>query len=215
MRAAAIDTMFARWQERDPEPATELVFDTPFELLVAVVLSAQATDAAVNRATAGLFAVAPTPLRMAELGVDGIKPYIARLGLSNAKAGYVAGLSRRLVELGGDVPADRAVLESLPGVGRKTANVVLNAVMGLPTIAVDTHVFRVANRTGLAPGVNVAQVEAALMQRVPRRYLQHAHHWLLLHGRYVCTARRPACPTCIVRDLCLYTDKTQGASMSQ
>lgn len=215
MQPAAIDEMFARWQARDPAPATELVHATPFQLLVAVVLSAQATDAAVNRVTARLFRVAGTPAALATLGAAGIKPYIASLGLSNAKSVYVAALSQQVAASAGELPTDRAGLEALPGVGRKTANVVLNAVFGLPTLAVDTHVFRVANRTGLAPGADVRRVETALLERIPAAYLFHAHHWLLLHGRYVCTARRPACPDCLIRDLCLFEDKTPGDPLTR
>ncbi|WP_460813031.1 endonuclease III [Luteimonas pelagia] len=211
MPEADIHEFFARLRELDPAPKTELEYATPYELLVAVALSAQATDAGVNKATRRLFKVANTPAAMAALGVEGLKPYIATIGLFNTKAANVVAAARILVEEhGGEVPRDRAALEALPGVGRKTANVVLNTAFGEPTMAVDTHIFRVANRTGLAPGRDVREVEDALLSRVPAAFLHDAHHWLILHGRYTCKARRPECPRCPVRDLCLYRDKTPG-----
>lgn len=211
MRDEAIRTAFERWRELNPHPTTELLYSTPFELLVAVVLSAQATDVGVNKATRRLFPVANTPTAIAALGVEGLKPYIATIGLFNAKAANVVALSERLLaEHGGDVPRDRAALEALPGVGRKTANVVLNTAFGEPTMAVDTHIFRVANRTGLAPGKDVRAVEEALLKRVPTEFLQDAHHWLILHGRYTCKARTPECGRCPIRDLCRFKDKTPG-----
>ena len=207
--AREVDRFFAILAERDPEPQTELEYANPFTLLVAVVLSAQATDASVNKATPALFAVAPTPASMAGLGEEGIAPYIKTIGLFNAKARNLAALSRILVEKhGGQVPRDREALEALPGVGRKTANVVLNVAFGDPTIAVDTHIFRVANRTGLAPGKTPRAVEDGLETIVPAKWKRHAHHWLILHGRYVCKARRPDCAVCAVRELCRYEAKT-------
>lgn len=211
MKRAQIEEMFARLQARDPEPETELQYSSPFTLLVAVVLSAQATDVGVNRATPGLFALADTPAKMAALDEATIREKIKTIGLFNTKAKNVLNLSRILEEqYGGKVPRDRAALETLPGVGRKTANVVLNVAFGEPTIAVDTHIFRVANRTGLAPGKTPDAVEAKLMKAVPTQYRQHAHHWLILHGRYVCKARKPNCPSCLIRDLCAFNDKTKG-----
>ncbi|MEI2455877.1 endonuclease III [Lysobacter firmicutimachus] len=205
------EEMFSRLRELNPHPTTELDYATPFELLVAVALSAQATDVGVNKATRKLFPVANTPQAIAALGVEGLKPYIATIGLFNTKAANVVALSQQLLERhGGEVPRDRAALEALPGVGRKTANVVLNTAFGEPTMAVDTHIFRVANRTGLAPGKDVRAVEDALLKAVPAEYLQDAHHWLILHGRYVCKARKPDCPHCAIRDLCRFTDKTPG-----
>jgi endonuclease-3 len=202
MKRAEIEEMFARLQARDPHPETELQYHNPFELLVAVVLSAQATDVGVNKATPGLFALANTPAKMAALPEATIREKVKTIGLFNTKAKNVLKLSQILVEShGGEVPRDRAALESLPGVGRKTANVVLNVAFGEPTIAVDTHIFRVGNRTGLAKGKTPDAVEAKLMKAVPARYRQHAHHWLILHGRYVCKARKPECPTCLIRDL--------------
>jgi endonuclease-3 len=209
MSPEAADAFFARLAAADPEPRTELAYTTPFTLLVAVVLSAQATDVGVNKATGALFAVADHPAAMLDLGEERLVGMIRTIGLFRTKARNVIALSRVLVEQhGGRVPRDRAALEALPGVGRKTANVVLNVLWGEPTIAVDTHCFRVANRTGLAPGKTPLQVEAGLEAAVPARWRQHAHHWLILHGRYVCTARRPACPTCLVRDLCGFAEKT-------
>jgi endonuclease III len=211
MPVADIAEFFARLRELEPEPRTELEYSSPYELLVAVTLSAQATDIGVNKATRRLFPVANTPEQVAALGVEGLKPYIATIGLFNTKAANVVAAARMLVERhGGQVPRDRAALEALPGVGRKTANVVLNTAFGEPAMAVDTHIFRVANRTGLAPGRNVREVEDALLKRVPREFLRDAHHWLILHGRYTCKARRPECPRCPVRDLCRYPDKTPG-----
>ncbi|HJV27493.1 MAG TPA: endonuclease III [Aromatoleum sp.] len=209
MKRDAIREFFRRLAEANPAPTTELEFGTPFQLLVAVVLSAQATDKSVNLATRGLFAAAPTPEEMITLGEEGVADHIKTIGLYRNKAKNVVALSHQLLERhGGEVPADREALEALPGVGRKTANVVLNTVFRQPVMAVDTHIFRVANRTGLAPGKDVLAVEQALMKRVPEEYLLDAHHWLILHGRYVCTARKPRCPECIVRDLCEFRDKT-------
>ena len=206
-----IETFFARLAERLPAPATELEYSSPFTLLVAVVLSAQATDVGVNKATKTLFAVADTPEAMADLGEAGIRAHIKTIGLYQGKAKNVAALSRILLEQhGGAVPHDRAALEALPGVGRKTANVVLNTAFGEPTIAVDTHIFRVGNRTGLAPGTTPRQVEDQLVAKVPAAYRIGCHHWLILHGRYVCKARKPDCPNCVVRDLCRYQAKTEG-----
>lgn len=206
-----IQEFFSRLEARDPAPKTELNYSSPFTLLVAVVLSAQATDVGVNRATPGLFAAADTPQAMVALGEAGIRDKIKTIGLFNTKAKNVLRLSEILVEnYGGEVPRDREALESLPGVGRKTANVVLNVAFGEPTIAVDTHIFRVSNRTGLAPGKTPDAVEAALMRVVPERFRQHAHHWLILHGRYACVARKPKCPTCPLSDLCAFADKTKG-----
>ncbi|HZP20810.1 MAG TPA: endonuclease III [Bauldia sp.] len=201
--------IFRRFAARDPEPKTELHYRDPFTLLVAVVLSAQATDAGVNKATPALFRAAPTPAKMAALGEEKIAEYIRTIGLYRGKARNVAALSRKLVEEhGGKVPSTRQELEALPGVGRKTANVVLNVAFGQPTMAVDTHIFRVSNRTGLAPGGDPEAVEAELERIVPEAYRLHAHHWLILHGRYVCTARKPDCPACIIRDICRYPAKT-------
>jgi len=209
MSAAQVEAMFRRLAEANPEPITELEYGSPFQLLVAVVLSAQATDKGVNLATRRLFPLAPTPEAMATLGEDGIAEQIRTIGLYRNKARNVAMLSRQLLERhGGEVPRDRAALEALPGVGRKTANVVLNTLFGEPTIAVDTHLFRLANRTGLAPGKDVLAVERSLLRRIPKPYLQNAHHWLILHGRYICVARSPKCGQCIVRDLCGCRDKT-------
>ncbi|KFN41324.1 endonuclease III [Arenimonas oryziterrae] len=202
---------FARLAELNPHPTTELDYSTPFELLIAVILSAQATDVGVNKATRKLYPVANTPAAILALGEDGLKKYINTIGLFNAKAANVIATCRLLIERhGGEVPRDRESLEALPGVGRKTANVVLNTAFGEPTMAVDTHIFRVANRTGLAPGKTVRAVEDKLMKAVPREYLMDAHHWLILHGRYVCKARKPDCPQCVVRGLCRYKDKTPG-----
>jgi len=208
---AEIEEMFARLRQLNPHPTTELEFSTPYELLVAVTLSAQATDVGVNKATRKLFPVANTPARIAALGVEGLKPYIATMGLYNTKAANVVAMAEQLLaHHGGEVPHDRAALEALPGVGRKTANVVLNTAFGEPTMAVDTHIFRVSNRTGLAPGKNVREVEDGLLRSVPPHYLHDAHHWLILHGRYVCKARVPDCPHCVIRDICRYKDKTPG-----
>jgi endonuclease-3 len=200
---------FARLAELDPHPKTELEYGSPFQLLVAVMLSAQATDVGVNKATRRLFPRAPTPQAMLALGEAKLRDAISSIGLFNTKAANVIKACRLLVDLhGGQVPHDRAALEALPGVGRKTANVVLNVAFGEPTIAVDTHIFRVANRTGLAPGKDVRAVEDKLQKAVPAEYRQHAHHWLILHGRHTCRARKPDCPRCIVRDLCAYPAKT-------
>jgi endonuclease-3 len=200
--------IFERLRAANPHPTTELHHRTPFELLVAVVLSAQATDKGVNKATARLFPVANTPAAIANLGVPGLTPYVQTIGLWRNKAKNIVAMSEILLrEHGGQVPANRAALEQLPGVGRKTANVILNTAFGQPTIAVDTHIFRVANRTGLAPGRDVDEVEQKLMKFVPDEFRQDAHHWLILHGRYVCVARSPKCGGCIIRDLCEFRDK--------
>ncbi|MEA3275455.1 MAG: endonuclease III [Pseudomonadota bacterium] len=200
--------IFERLRATNPTPTTELVYTTPFELLVAVILSAQATDKGVNKATARLFPIANTPAAILSLGEDGLKHHIRTIGLFNSKARNIIKTCRILVEEHqGRVPADRKALEALPGVGRKTANVVLNTAFGQPTMAVDTHIFRVANRTGIAPGKTPLAVEKRLLRFVPKEFLQDAHHWLILHGRYVCTARRPRCPECIIRDLCEYREK--------
>ncbi|WP_019628390.1 endonuclease III [Thioalkalivibrio sp. AKL10] len=209
MNAAKREAIFERLKAANPEPTTELDYDTPFELLIAVILSAQATDVGVNKATRRLYPVANTPEAILELGLDGLKEHIKTIGLYNAKAENVMKTCRLLVERhGGEVPRDRESLEALPGVGRKTANVILNTAFGVPTIAVDTHIFRVANRTGLAPGKTVLEVEKRLMRLTPKAYLQDAHHWLILHGRYVCKARKPECWRCPIADLCEYKAKT-------
>ena len=209
MPKADIEAMFARFAAKLPEPKGELQYTNPFTLLVAVVLSAQATDAGVNKATPALFKAADTPEKMAALGEERVSELIRTIGLYRTKARNVIALSKQLVaEFGGKVPRSREALQSLPGVGRKTANVVLNIAFGEPTIAVDTHIFRVSNRTGLAPGRTPEEVETALGRVVPERYRLHAHHWLILHGRYVCKARKPDCPDCLIRDLCRYPDKT-------
>ena len=209
MHPATRRAIFRRLQAANPTPTTELLHGSPFELLVAVMLSAHTTDRSVNAATRQLFAVANTPAAIAALGVEGVKPYIRPVGLYNTKSKNLVALARQLLELhGGEVPAERAALEALPGVGRKTANIILNMVFGEAQIAVDTHIFRVANRTGLAPGRNPREVEEALRAAVPPEFRKDAHHWLILHGRYVCTARAPACPKCIIRDLCEYPHKT-------
>jgi endonuclease III len=212
MQPARRRAIFRRLQAANPRPATELLYSSAFELLVAVMLSAHTTDKSVNAATRKLFAVANTAQAIAALGVNGVRPYIKSVGLYNTKSKNLIGLARQIVELhGGAVPASREALEALPGVGRKTANVILNVVFGESTIAVDTHIFRVANRTGLAPGKTPLAVEAALIANTPKEYLQNAHHWLLLHGRYVCIARVPLCPQCLIRDLCEYPHKTHAA----
>ena len=209
MKKDNIPLFFATLQAANPEPETELEYTTPFELLAAVLLSAQATDVGVNKATRKLYPVANTPQAILDLGVEGLEEYIKTIGLYRSKAKHLIEACRMLVELhGGEVPRTRAELEALPGVGRKTANVVLNIAFGQPTIAVDTHLFRVANRTGLAPGKDPLAVETALERVVPADYALHAHHWLILHGRYVCKAARPDCPACLIRDLCLFEDKT-------
>jgi endonuclease III len=210
VNAARRRKIYERFATANPAPATELNFSTPFELLVAVVLSAQATDVSVNKATAKLFPVANTPSALLDLGEEGLKGYIKTIGLYNSKAKNLMKTCAVLVGThGGEVPRDRDALEALPGVGRKTANVILNTAFGEPTIAVDTHIFRVANRIGLAPGANVRAVEDALVRVTPDEFKRHAHHWLILHGRYVCKARRPDCPACLIADLCEYPDKTR------
>ena len=208
MKKDDIDPFFHRLSAADPHPTTELNYRNVYTLLVAVVLSAQATDVGVNKATAKLFKTVETPAKMVALGEDALIQHIRTIGLFRNKAKNVIALSERLLaEHGGKVPADRAALEALPGVGRKTANVVLNTAFGEPTIAVDTHIFRLSNRTGLAPGKDVRAVEDALLKRVPEAYRRHAHHWLILHGRYVCRARKPDCGSCVVMDLCGYKAK--------
>jgi endonuclease III len=210
MPAADIRAMFERLQELNPHPTTELEYSSPFELLVAVILSAQATDVSVNRAMRRLFPVANTPQAIAALGVEGLKPYIATIGLFNTKAANVIAMCQQLLEMhDGEVPRMRAALEALPGVGRKTANVIMNTAFGEPTMAVDTHIFRVSNRIGLAPGKTVLAVEQGLLKRIPQEFLQDAHHWLILHGRYTCKARKPECWRCPIRDLCRFKCKTQ------
>jgi endonuclease-3 len=207
---ADIEEFFARLKKHIPDPKTELQYKNPYTLLVAVALSAQATDKSVNKATEPLFKTIDTPEKMVALGVEKLTDAIKTIGLFRGKAKNVVALSQILIEKHGSVvPKDRAALEELPGVGRKTANVVLNVAFGEPTIAVDTHIFRVSNRTGLAPGKDVLAVELSLEKRVPDKYRLHAHHWLILHGRYTCVAREPLCPTCVVRDLCNFPDKTK------
>lgn len=202
--------ILTRLREQNPHPTTELIYSTPFELLIAVLLSAQATDVSVNKATAKLYPVANTPQTILELGVDGVKSHIKTIGLYNSKAENVIKTCRLLLEKHqGEIPEDRAALEALPGVGRKTANVVLNTAFGWPTIAVDTHIFRVSNRTGFAPGKNVDQVETMLLKVVPDEFKTDCHHWLILHGRYTCIARKPRCSACIIEDLCEFTEKTE------
>ncbi|UCV02093.1 endonuclease III [Dechloromonas denitrificans] len=209
MKKADIELFFARLRAANPAPTTELHYATPFQLLIAVILSAQATDVGVNKATARLFPVAPTPDRMLALGIEGLSDYIRTIGLYRTKAKNVIATCRLLLELhDGEVPADRAALEALPGVGRKTANVVLNTAFGQPTIAVDTHIFRLGNRTGLAPGKTVLEVEQKLLRVTPDHYKKDAHHWLILHGRYICKARKPECARCVVVDLCGFKGKT-------
>lgn len=206
---------YRRLRDANPHPTTELNYRNPFELLVAVVLSAQATDVSVNKATAGLFTAAPTAQAMLALGVDGVAAHIRHIGLWKNKANNVVELCRLLLSLhGGEVPREREALEALPGVGRKTANVVLNTAFGEPTIAVDTHIFRVANRSGLAPGDNVRQVETRLLRNTPAEFRRDAHHWLILHGRYVCKARAPACASCLVADLCASHGRTPSAGVA-
>lgn len=202
--------ILSRLRDNNPNPTTELNFSNPFELLIAVLLSAQATDVGVNKATGPLFAVADNPADMLALGVDGVKDYIKTIGLFNTKAENVIKTCRILVEQhGGEVPENRDALEALPGVGRKTANVVLNTAFGWPTIAVDTHIFRVSNRTKLAAGKNVVEVEQKLLKVVPAEFKVDVHHWLILHGRYTCIARKPRCGSCIIEDLCEFKDKTE------
>jgi endonuclease-3 len=210
VKPPAIQRLFERLRAANPDPRSELAFSTPYQLLVAVILSAQATDKSVNLATPGLFAAAPSPAAMVRLGRKGIERHIRRIGLYRTKAKNLWAASRLLAEQhGGDVPSTREALERLPGVGRKTANVVLNTAFGEPAIAVDTHIFRVSNRTGLAPGKDVAAVEQTLMKVVPDEFRLGAHHWLILHGRYVCTARKPKCGTCAIRDLCEFKHKIE------
>ena len=203
--------IYERFRAANPNPTTELKYRTPYELLIAVVLSAQATDKSVNKATEVLFQKYDTPQKIVKLGVAGLEQYVKTIGLYRNKAKNVVELSRMLVEKhGGEVPASREALEELPGVGRKTANVVLNTAFGQPTVAVDTHIFRVANRTGIAPGKDPREVEERLLKFTPAEYLKDAHHWLILHGRYICTARKPGCPECLIRDLCEYRKKTKA-----
>ena len=211
MKLADRKEFFRRLKSIMPKPETELKYNSPFELLTAVILSAQATDVAVNKATRKLFPLANTPQAFLDLGEDGLKRYIRTIGLYNAKATNIIKTCGILLEKhGGEVPSERKTLEALPGVGRKTANVVLNTAFGEPTIAVDTHIFRLANRTGMAMGKTPLQVELKLLKAVPKEYLHDAHHWLILHGRYTCKARKPNCPECIVRDLCSFRNKTQA-----
>jgi endonuclease-3 len=215
LSASDVDEIFRRFHAANPEPRGELNYINPFTLLVAVVLSAQATDSGVNKATPALFKLADTPRKMVALGEDRVRDLIKTIGLYRNKAKNVVALSKKLVaDFGGEVPKDRESLESLPGVGRKTANVVLNIAFREPTIAVDTHIFRVGNRTGLAPGRTAAEVEAGLERVVPGQYKLHAHHWLILHGRYVCKARKPECWRCLIADLCRYPDKTPAPALS-
>jgi endonuclease-3 len=202
--------IFERLKANDPDPTTELEYRTPFELLISVILSAQATDVGVNKATSKLYKVANTPQKILDLGVDGLKAYIRTIGLFNTKAeNVIKTCAALLAQHDGEVPEDRGALEALPGVGRKTANVVLNTAFGHPTMAVDTHIFRVSNRTKIAPGKNVREVEDRLVRLIPEPYLKDAHHWLILHGRYVCTARKPRCGACIIEDLCEFKQKTE------
>lgn len=202
--------IFTRWRDDNPHPTTELEYNSPFELLIAVILSAQATDVGVNKATRKLYPIANTPEAIYALGVEGLKEYIKTIGLFNAKAENVIKTCKMLVDLHDSiVPDTREALEALPGVGRKTANVVLNTAFGQPAMAVDTHIFRVSNRTKLAPGKNVNEVEQKLMRFIPKEFLLDAHHWLILHGRYTCVARKPKCGSCMIEDLCEYKDKTE------
>jgi endonuclease-3 len=201
--------IYSRLREQNPHPATELEYGSPFQLLIAVILSAQATDVGVNKATAKLFPAAPDAQAILDLGLEGLKRYIRTIGLYNSKAENIVKTCRILVDRhGGEVPRSREELEALPGVGRKTANVILNTAFGEPVIAVDTHIFRVANRTGIAPGKTPREVEMRLTKLTPKEFRKDAHHWLILHGRYVCKARRPDCPACVIADLCEYRDKT-------
>ncbi len=210
MNAAKRTEIFARLQAANPTPTTELEYASPFELLVAVILSAQATDVSVNKATRTLFPLANTPAAILALGEEGLKPHVRHIGLFNAKTKNVIATCRRLVDdFDGEVPRDRKALETLPGVGRKTANVVLNTAFGEPTLAVDTHIFRLANRIPLARGKTVREVEDKLIKRIPKPYLKDAHHWLILHGRYVCIARKPRCGACAIEDLCEFREKTE------
>ena len=211
MKKEAIVSFFSTLQAANPEPETELAYDTPFELLIAVLLSAQATDIGVNKATRLLYPVANTPQAILDLGLEGLESYIKTIGLYRSKARHIMQTCRILLdEHAGEVPRTREALEKLPGVGRKTANVVLNVAFGEPTMAVDTHIFRVSNRTGLAPGKTVLEVEKKLLRRIPKEFLQHAHHWLILHGRYVCKARTPECWRCSVAPFCDYKPKTMA-----
>ena len=211
MNKKKVAAIFARLKTLNPQPTTELEYSTPFELLVAVILSAQATDKSVNLATRTLFKHANTPQAIGQLGIEGLSNYIRTIGLYNSKAKNVIEMCRILLDQhGGEVPQSREALEALPGVGRKTANVILNTAFGQPTIAVDTHIFRVANRTGLAPGENVRDVEDHLLKVVPPEYLHDAHHWLILHGRYTCVARKPKCPQCPILELCEFREKTRS-----
>ncbi len=211
MNPAKRREIFSRLRAQNPEPRSELAYRSPFELLVAVILSAQATDRSVNLATPDLFAVADTPAKMVKLGEKKLADHVKTIGLYRSKAKHLSAACRLLVERHrGEVPQTREALQALPGVGRKTANVILNIAFGQPTIAVDTHIFRVANRTGIAPGKDVDEVEARLLKFVPDEFRHHAHHWLILHGRYVCKARRPECPRCSISDLCEYRGKTRG-----
>lgn len=203
--------IFSRLREENPHPTTELEYNSPFELLIAVILSAQATDVGVNKATKKLYPIANTPEAILDLGLDGLKQYVKTIGLYNSKAENIIKTCRMLIEQhGGEVPESRADLEALPGVGRKTANVVLNTAFGHPTMAVDTHIFRVSNRTGIAPGKTPLEVEKKLLKFVPEEFLQDAHHWLILHGRYTCIARKPRCGSCLIEDLCEYRKKDYG-----
>ena len=200
--------IFTRWREQNPHPTTELNYESPFELLIAVILSAQATDVGVNKATDKLYPVANTPQAILDLGLAGLKKYVKTIGLYNTKAANIIKTCQILVDINNsNVPEDRASLEALPGVGRKTANVVMNTAFGQPTIAVDTHIFRVSNRTGIAPGKDVVEVEKKLIKFIPDEFKLDAHHWLILHGRYVCKARSPDCPNCLINDLCEYKKK--------
>lgn len=211
MQPAHRKTIFARFKQHNPHPTTELNYQSPFELLIAVMLSAQATDVSVNKATVDLFAIANTPAAMLALGSETLKSFIKTIGLYHSKAKHILQTCQILLEQHqGQVPNNREHLEALPGVGRKTANVILNTAFGEPTMAVDTHIFRVANRTGLAPGKNVLAVEKALLQNIPSDYLQDAHHWLILHGRYICKARKPLCEVCLINDCCDYFKLTSN-----
>ena len=212
MNPAKRHEIFSRLRELNPHPTTELEYQTPFELLIAVILSAQATDKGVNLATRKLFPKANTPAAIYKLGIEGLERYIQTIGLYHSKAKHIIAACKILLEQhGGEVPRTREALEHLPGVGRKTANVILNTAFGEPTIAVDTHIFRVANRIGLAPGKTVQEVERKLLKFIPEEFLKDAHHWLILHGRYVCMARKPNCPQCMLRDLCEYKQKTPAS----
>ena len=202
--------IFSRWRDANPHPTTELNFSTPFELLIAVILSAQATDVSVNKATAKLYPIANTPEKILALGVDGLKKYIKTIGLYNSKAENIIQTCQLLIEQhSSEVPCTRKALEALPGVGRKTANVVLNTAFGEPTMAVDTHIFRIANRINLAPGKTPLEVEKKLLKVIPKEFLKDAHHWLILHGRYICVARKPRCGACLIEDLCEFKNKTE------